>query len=46
MRCSACATTPLSADAEFEWRLDDADAGLNPVLTFDPAEDVAAAVHR
>ncbi|MBD8879029.1 phosphoribosylformylglycinamidine synthase [Rhodanobacter sp. 7MK24] len=33
---------PASADAELEWRLDDADPGLNPKLTFDPAEDIAA----
>jgi phosphoribosylformylglycinamidine synthase len=35
---------PLSADAELEWRLDDADPGITPKLTFDPAEDVAAAL--
>ncbi|WP_426700751.1 phosphoribosylformylglycinamidine synthase [Rhodanobacter sp. Col0626] len=34
---------PLSADAESEWRLDDADPGITPKLTFDPAQDVAAA---
>jgi phosphoribosylformylglycinamidine synthase len=33
---------PLTADAESEWRLDDADPGITPKLTFDPAEDVAA----
>ncbi|RDS82986.1 phosphoribosylformylglycinamidine synthase [Dyella monticola] len=33
---------PLSADAELEWRIDDADAGISPKLTFNPAEDVAA----
>ncbi len=33
---------PLSADAEREWRLDDADPGLTPKLGFDPAEDIAA----
>jgi phosphoribosylformylglycinamidine synthase len=33
---------PASADAELEWRLDDADPGLSPKLTFDPAEDIAA----
>ncbi|WNL47071.1 phosphoribosylformylglycinamidine synthase [Dyella sp. BiH032] len=33
---------PLSADAEREWRLDDADPGISPKLSFDPAEDVAA----
>ena len=33
---------PLSADAELEWRLDDADPGISPKLSFDPAEDVAA----
>jgi phosphoribosylformylglycinamidine synthase len=33
---------PLSADQESEWRLDDADPGLSPKLTFDPAEDIAA----
>lgn len=32
---------PHSADAELEWRLDDADPGLSPKLTFDPAEDIA-----
>ncbi len=33
---------PLSADAELAWRLDDADAGIHPKLSFDPAEDIAA----
>ncbi len=33
---------PLSADAELEWRMDDADPGITPKLTFDPTEDVAA----
>jgi phosphoribosylformylglycinamidine synthase len=33
---------PLSADAELEWRLDDADPGITPKLTFDLAKDVAA----
>jgi len=33
---------PASADAELEWRLDDADPGISPKLAFDPAEDVAA----
>src|SRR6185312_1650607 len=33
---------PASADAELEWRMDDADPGLSPKLTFDPAEDIAA----
>ena len=33
---------PASADAELDWRLDDADPGLSPRLTFDPAEDIAA----
>jgi phosphoribosylformylglycinamidine synthase len=37
---------PLTADAELEWRLDDADPGITPKLTFDPADDVAAAVIR
>ena len=32
----------LSADAELEWRIDDADPGISPKLTFDPAEDIAA----
>jgi phosphoribosylformylglycinamidine synthase len=35
---------PLSADAEFEWRMDDADPGISPRLSFDPAEDVAASL--
>jgi phosphoribosylformylglycinamidine synthase len=35
---------PQSADAEREWRLDDADPGVTPKLTFNPAEDVAAAL--
>jgi phosphoribosylformylglycinamidine synthase len=35
---------PQSADAEHEWRLDDADPGVTPKLTFNPAEDVAAAL--
>ena len=33
---------PLGADAELEWRLDDADPGISPKLSFDPADDVAA----
>jgi phosphoribosylformylglycinamidine synthase len=33
---------PLTADAESEWRLDDADPGITPKLTFDPTQDVAA----
>ena len=33
---------PLSADAEQEWRLDDADPGITPKLSFNPAEDIAA----
>jgi len=33
---------PLSADAELAWRLDDADPGLSPKLTFEPADDIAA----
>ncbi|MFC5740109.1 phosphoribosylformylglycinamidine synthase [Dyella tabacisoli] len=33
---------PLSADAEQKWRLDDADPGISPKLTFNPAEDIAA----
>ncbi|HET7930014.1 MAG TPA: phosphoribosylformylglycinamidine synthase, partial [Rhodanobacteraceae bacterium] len=33
---------PDSADAEREWRIDDADPGITAKLTFDPAEDVAA----
>ncbi len=33
---------PLSADAELEWRLDDADPGITPKLGFDPALDIAA----
>jgi len=33
---------PQSADAELEWRLDDADPGITPKLGFDPAEDIAA----
>ncbi|BFI95323.1 MAG: phosphoribosylformylglycinamidine synthase [Rhodanobacter sp.] len=33
---------PHSADAELEWRLDDADPGISPKLTFDPADDIAA----
>jgi len=32
---------PLSADAEQAWRLDDADPGISPKITFDPADDVA-----
>jgi phosphoribosylformylglycinamidine synthase len=35
---------PQSADAEHEWRLDDADPGITPKLSFNPAEDVAAAL--
>ena len=37
---------PLTADAELEWRLDDADPGITPKLTFDPADDVAAPLIR
>ena len=33
---------PLSADAEQEWRVDDADPGISPKLTFDPADNPAA----
>ena len=33
---------PLSADEELEWRCDVADPGISPILTFDPADDVAA----
>uniref|UniRef100_UPI0022503DA1 phosphoribosylformylglycinamidine synthase n=1 Tax=Dyella silvatica TaxID=2992128 RepID=UPI0022503DA1 len=33
---------PLSADSELKWRLDDADPGISPKLTFNPAEDIAA----
>jgi phosphoribosylformylglycinamidine synthase len=33
---------PQSADAELEWRMDDADPGISPKLSFDPAQDVAA----
>ena len=35
---------PQSADAELEFRLDDDDPGITPKLTFNPAEDVAAAL--
>ncbi|MGY3040050.1 phosphoribosylformylglycinamidine synthase [Rhodanobacter sp. TND4EL1] len=35
---------PQSADAELEWRMDDADPGISPKLSFDPAQDVAAAL--
>jgi len=33
---------PASADAENDWRCDEHDPGILPVLTFDPAEDIAA----
>ncbi|WP_207850229.1 phosphoribosylformylglycinamidine synthase subunit PurQ, partial [Pseudomonas sp. 21_B] len=33
---------PACADAEYDAILDAGDPGLSPVLTFDPAEDVAA----
>ncbi|MBA8882481.1 phosphoribosylformylglycinamidine synthase [Dokdonella fugitiva] len=33
---------PASADAELEWRIDEADPGITPVLSFDLAEDIAA----
>jgi phosphoribosylformylglycinamidine synthase len=33
---------PASADAELQWRLDDADPGITPKLVFDPALDTAA----
>ncbi len=32
---------PQSADAELDWRMDDADPGISPKLTFDPVADVA-----
>ena len=35
---------PLSADAELEWRMDDADPGISPKLSFDPTVDVAASL--
>ncbi len=34
---------PASADAEQAWRRDDTDPGITPKLSFDPAQDVAAA---
>ncbi|MDA3913766.1 phosphoribosylformylglycinamidine synthase [Oleiagrimonas sp.] len=33
---------PECADSELEWRIDDDDRGIQPKLTFDPAEDIAA----
>ena len=33
---------PQTADAELEWRLDDADPGISSRLSFDPSDDVAA----
>jgi phosphoribosylformylglycinamidine synthase len=33
---------PRTADAEQEWRLDDADPGITPKLTFEPGQDIAA----
>ncbi len=33
---------PACADAELEWRVDDANRGIRPELSFDPAEDIAA----
>ncbi len=33
---------PACADAEYDALLDAADPGISPVLTFDPAEDIAA----
>ena len=33
---------PLSADAELAWRRDDADPGITPKLSFNPAENIAA----
>ena len=33
---------PQSADAELHWRMDDADPGISPKLSFDPAQDLAA----
>jgi phosphoribosylformylglycinamidine synthase len=35
---------PQSADAELDWRLDDADPGITPKLSFNPAENIAAAL--
>jgi phosphoribosylformylglycinamidine synthase len=32
---------PQSADAELAWRMDDADPGISPKLTFDPLADIA-----
>lgn len=42
LRDAAPARYPASADQENEWRLDDADPGISPKLTFDPADDIAA----
>ena len=41
-RCSGCATIPECADEEYARIADATDPGLAPVLTFDPAEDIAA----
>ncbi|HWU77954.1 MAG TPA: phosphoribosylformylglycinamidine synthase [Rhodanobacter sp.] len=35
---------PLTADAELAWRLDDADPGISPKLSFDPTQDIAASL--
>jgi len=34
---------PQCADSESEWRRDDADPGISPKLTFDPAQDTSSA---
>ena len=34
---------PQCADSESEWRRDDADPGISPKLTFDPAQDISSA---
>ncbi|MBW9103984.1 phosphoribosylformylglycinamidine synthase [Paraburkholderia phenoliruptrix] len=41
-RISRLRDNPACADAEYDTLLDAADPGITPVLTFDPAEDVAA----
>ncbi|WP_158883045.1 phosphoribosylformylglycinamidine synthase [Rhodanobacter sp. L36] len=35
---------PLNADAELAWRNDDADPGIAPKLTFNPADNIAASL--
>ncbi|WP_341501766.1 phosphoribosylformylglycinamidine synthase [Gallaecimonas sp. GXIMD4217] len=41
-RMQALRDNPKCAEQEFQLKQDDSDPGISPVLTFDPAEDIAA----